>query len=99
MCMACSRAPMTADRFSRAAFSEPGRLMIRLRPRVLQHGADGGAAGVLPQTLAAQVTDGDNGCCVCHIRYLLFCVYFLSQRLRLSRKYDIIAQCCDNVER
>ena len=30
MCMACSSAPMTAARFSRAAFSDPGRLRIRL---------------------------------------------------------------------
>ena len=34
MCMACSSAPMTAARFSRAAFSDPGRLRIRLLPRV-----------------------------------------------------------------
>ena len=47
MCMACSRAPMTADRFSRAAFSEPGRLMIRLRPRVPATARDNMARGVI----------------------------------------------------
>ena len=38
---------MTADRFSRAAFSEPGRLMIRLRPRVPATARDNMARGVI----------------------------------------------------
>ena len=47
MCMACSSAPTTADRFSRAAFSEPGRFRIRLRPRVPATARDSMARGVM----------------------------------------------------
>ena len=47
MCMACFRAQMTADRFSRAAFSEPDRLMIRLRPRIPATARDNMARGVI----------------------------------------------------
>ena len=47
MCMACSSAPTTADRFSRAAFSEPGRFKIRLRPRVPATARDSMARGVM----------------------------------------------------
>ncbi len=38
----------------------------------LQHGADGGAAGIHPLAAAAQIADGDNCCCICHNYVLLF---------------------------
>ena len=47
MCMVCSSAPMTADRLSRAAFSDPGRLRIRLLPRVPATARDSMARGVI----------------------------------------------------
>ena len=35
--------------------------------RLRQHGGHGGAAGILPQAAAAQVADGDDGCCIRHM--------------------------------
>lgn len=46
MCNPCSRAPITAARFSRAAFSDPGRFSSRLLPLIPATARDSIARGV-----------------------------------------------------
>lgn len=45
MCNPCSRAPITAARFSRAAFSDPGRFSSRLLPLIPATARDSIAGG------------------------------------------------------